>query len=87
MCFEIYYNKCTIIQFGLHTSISIDKIMNIKSLHYAKGRQFQNIGIARCEIDTCSALLCTERKCTLLFTKQLFHISKHLLFKVIGTLS
>ncbi len=36
--------------------------MNIKYLHYAKGRQFQNIGIARCEIDTCSTLLCIEKE-------------------------
>jgi hypothetical protein len=35
--------------------------MNIKSLHYAKGGQFQNIGIARCEIDTCLTLLCIEK--------------------------
>jgi hypothetical protein len=54
------YNYKT--QFGLHTSISIDKIMNIKSLHYAKGRQFQNIGTVRCEIDTCLALLCIEKE-------------------------
>ncbi len=62
MCFVICYNKCTIIEFGLHNSISIDKIMNIKYLHYAKGRQFQNIGIVRCEIDTCLALLCIEKE-------------------------
>ncbi len=36
--------------------------MNIKYLHYAKGRQFQNIGIVRCEIDTCLALLCIEKE-------------------------
>jgi hypothetical protein len=36
--------------------------MNIKSLHYAKGRQFQNIGITKCEIDTCLALLCIEKE-------------------------